>query len=105
MTVSPRAIEFWRHIRTIQSRGNLSETDLLEIRASLNELGHIVGFDPLRIEPHRVPPDGSAWRWLYYPEHFARSQQAKRLAAALDRALEAAELEDRLEDTRAEIQA
>jgi hypothetical protein len=86
MPITPEARAL---VRQIQKRGDLSETDLLEMRASLNEFGHIVGFDPLRIEPHRVPPDGSAWRWLYDPEHFAQWQQAKRLAAALDRALKA----------------
>lgn len=55
MTVSPRAaVDLWRNIRAIQARGNPSKTHLLELRAALNELGHVLGYDAILIEPHRV---------------------------------------------------
>jgi hypothetical protein len=86
VTVSPRAIKLWRDIRTIQARGDLSETDLLELRASLNELGRVLGYDGIVIEPHRVAADGRPWRWISEPEHLARWELAKRLADELDAA-------------------
>jgi hypothetical protein len=57
MTVSPEAVELWRHIRAIQRRGDHNETDHLELRAAANELGRILGYDGILIEPHRVPAD------------------------------------------------
>jgi hypothetical protein len=85
--VKPEAIRLWARVRQIQSRGNPSETHLLELRAALNELGHVLGYDAILIEPHRVARDGRPWRWISEPDHLARWEFAKRLADELDAAL------------------
>jgi hypothetical protein len=89
--VPPRARELWRHVHTIQSHGASSETDLLELRAALNELGRILGYDPITVEPHRVAADDKPWRWAHLPEHIERWQQSKATADELDQAVEEAE--------------
>jgi hypothetical protein len=43
MPIPPAAIALWRRIRQIQSRGNLTEVDLLELRAAANEVGRLLG--------------------------------------------------------------
>jgi hypothetical protein len=89
VSASARARELWRHIRTIQRRGELAETDLLELRAALNELGRVLDYNALLIEPHRVAADGRPWRWISEPDQMARWELAKRLADELDAALRA----------------
>jgi hypothetical protein len=78
----PAVIELWRAIR--EGRG---EPDS---RALLAELGHLLGYDHLRIEPHRVPADGQTWRWANAPEHFARFEEARSLRLKLDEAVKGA---------------
>jgi len=90
--IAPEAIRLWARVRQIQSRGDLSETDLLELRGALSELGGLVGYDPLLIEPQRVPADGRPWRWMTEPQHLARWELACRLAGELDKTLAAGSL-------------
>jgi hypothetical protein len=78
MSVLPEAVELWRHIRAIQRRSNPSETHLLELRAALNELGHVLGYDGILIEPHRIARDGRPWPWIHAADQVARWQLAKR---------------------------
>ena len=83
--VSPVALAHWRRIRQLQAR-ELSGADYVELRAALCELGRILGFDSLVVEPHRVRND-QPWGWIAYEEELQRWRQAWRLAASLDAAL------------------
>jgi hypothetical protein len=87
MTLSPRARELWRNIRAIQRRGDHTETDWLELRAAANELGRILGYDGITIEPHRIR-DGRPWSWITTDEQMRRWELAKRLADELDAAID-----------------
>ena len=79
------AVRIWARIRQLQAR-ELGEADYAELRAALSELGRILGFDSLVIEPHRITDD-LPWRWITDETQTARWRQAWEIATALDTAL------------------